>query len=188
MRGLMFTELSRVLSVIHSFASPAMIRFLFKFVLCILLAVAAGFAYLAVQSGDPVYAFYEWMSPARFHQYDRLIRSVAIEHHLDPMLVKACVVRSSTGKHNQTRCPLHWPNTTPAPAGRSDGAAGMTSPRYRREPSSKISTSPERRNMSNQSSRATNSTSDAAACENAQPHKSNGGSTDFRFLAMRLRG
>jgi soluble lytic murein transglycosylase len=95
MRGLIFTELSRVLSVIHSFASPAMIRFLFKFVLCILLAVAAGFAYLAVQSGDPVYTFYEWMSPARFHQYDRLIRSVAIEHHLDPMLVKAVVWRES---------------------------------------------------------------------------------------------
>src|SRR6266581_266535 len=95
MRGLMFTELSRVLSVIHSFASPAMIRFLFKFVLCILLAVAAGFAYLAVQSGDPVYTFYEWMSPARFHQYDRLIRSVAMEHHLDPMLVKAVVWRES---------------------------------------------------------------------------------------------
>src|SRR6266496_85804 len=95
MRGLMFTELSRVLSVIHSFASPAMIRFLFKLVLCILLAVAAGFAYLAVQSGDPVYEFYEWMSPARFHQYDRLIRSVAIEHHLDPMLVKAVVWRES---------------------------------------------------------------------------------------------
>jgi soluble lytic murein transglycosylase len=72
-----------------------MIRFLFKFVLCILLAVAAGFAYLAVQSGDPVYTFYEWMSPARFHQYDRLIRSVAIEHHLDPMLVKAVVWRES---------------------------------------------------------------------------------------------
>src|SRR6266480_3761126 len=95
MRGLMFTELSRVLSVIHSFASPAMIRFLFKFVLCILLAVAAGFAYLAVRSGDPVYTFYEWMSPARFHQYDRLIRSVALEHHLDPMLVKAVVWRES---------------------------------------------------------------------------------------------
>jgi soluble lytic murein transglycosylase len=72
-----------------------MIRFLFKFVLCILLAVAAGFAYLAVQSGDPVYTFYEWMSPARFHQYDRLIRSVATEHHLDPMLVKAVVWRES---------------------------------------------------------------------------------------------
>src|SRR6266540_6683333 len=95
MRGLMFTELSRVLSVIHSFASPAMIRFLFKFVLCILLAVAAGSAYLAFRSGDPVYTFYEWMSPARFHQYDRLIRSVALEHHLDPMLVKAVVWRES---------------------------------------------------------------------------------------------
>ena len=60
-----------------------------------MLALAAGFAYLAVGSGDPVYTFYEWMSPARFHQYDRLIRVVATEHHLDPMLVKAVVWRES---------------------------------------------------------------------------------------------
>src|SRR6266550_4331667 len=72
-----------------------MIRFLFKFVLCVLLAVTAGFAYLAVQSGDPVYTFYEWVSPARFHQYDRLIRAVAKENHLDPLLVKAVVWRES---------------------------------------------------------------------------------------------
>jgi soluble lytic murein transglycosylase len=72
-----------------------MIQFLFKLVLCVLLAVAAAFAYLAIKSGDPVYTAYEWMSPARFHQYDRLIRSVALEHHLDPMLVKAVVWRES---------------------------------------------------------------------------------------------
>ena len=72
-----------------------MIRFLFKLILCVLLALAAGFGYLAARSGDPVYTFYEWMSPARFHQYDHLIRSVAIEHHLDPMLVKAVVWRES---------------------------------------------------------------------------------------------
>jgi soluble lytic murein transglycosylase len=72
-----------------------MIRFLFKLILCILLALAAGFVWLAIRSGDPVYTFYEWMSPARFHQYDHLIRSVAIEHHLDPMLVKAVVWRES---------------------------------------------------------------------------------------------
>jgi len=60
-----------------------------------MLALAAGFAYLAVRSGDPIYTFYEWMSPARFHQYDRLIRTVATEHHLDPMLVKAVVWRES---------------------------------------------------------------------------------------------
>jgi soluble lytic murein transglycosylase len=79
-----------------------MIRFLFKLSLCVLLALAAGFGYLAARSGDPVYTFYEWMSPARFHQYDHLIRSVAIEHHLDPMLVKAVVWRESRfdpGKH-----------------------------------------------------------------------------------------
>jgi len=60
-----------------------------------MLALAAGFAYLAVLSGDPVYTFYEWVSPARFQQYDRLIRAVAVEHHLDPMLVKAVVWRES---------------------------------------------------------------------------------------------
>lgn len=72
-----------------------MIRFVFQLILCVLLALAAGFAYLAVRSGDPIYTFYEWMSPARFRQYDRLIRSVAMEHHLDPMLVKAVVWRES---------------------------------------------------------------------------------------------
>jgi len=72
-----------------------MIQFLFKLILCVLLAIAAAFAYVAVKSGDPLYAFYEWMSPARFHQYDPLIRSVALEHHLDPMLVKAVVWRES---------------------------------------------------------------------------------------------
>ena len=72
-----------------------MIQLLFKLVLCVLLAIATAFAYLAVKSGDPLYIFYEWMSPARFHRYDRLIRSVALEHHLDPMLVKAVVWRES---------------------------------------------------------------------------------------------
>jgi soluble lytic murein transglycosylase len=72
-----------------------MMQFFFKLILCVLLAVAAAFAYIAVKSGDPLYTFYEWMSPARFHQYDRLIRSVALEHHLDPMLVKAVVWRES---------------------------------------------------------------------------------------------
>ncbi len=72
-----------------------MVQFLLKLILCVLLAVAAAFAYLAVKSGDPLYTFYEWMSPARFHQYDGLIRSVALEHHLDPMLVKAVVWRES---------------------------------------------------------------------------------------------
>jgi len=71
------------------------IRFVFKLILCVLLALAAGFGYLAVRSGDPIYTFYEWMSPARFKQYDGLIRSVALEHHLDPMLVKAVVWRES---------------------------------------------------------------------------------------------
>ena len=83
-----------------------MIQFLFKLVLCVLLAITAAFAYLAVKSGDPLYIFYEWMSPARFHRYDRLIRSVAFEHHLDPMLVKAVVWRESrfdSKKHGSHR-------------------------------------------------------------------------------------
>jgi soluble lytic murein transglycosylase len=71
------------------------IRCFFKLILCVLLALAAGFGYLAVRSGDPVYTFYEWISPARFQQYDKLIRSVATEHQLDPMFVKALVWRES---------------------------------------------------------------------------------------------
>src|SRR5437762_11213935 len=72
-----------------------MIRFLFKFIVCVLLALAVGSVYLAVRSGDPTYTFYEWMSPARFQRYDELIRCVAIAHHLDRMLVKAVVGRES---------------------------------------------------------------------------------------------
>lgn len=72
-----------------------MIRFVFKLILCLLLAVAAGFAWMALRSGDPLYSVYEWMSPARFQQYDSLIRTVADEHQLDPMLVKAVVWRES---------------------------------------------------------------------------------------------
>ena len=72
-----------------------MTRFFFKLILVMLLALGAGFAYLALRSGDPAYTFYEWISPARFQRYDGLIQSVAAAHHLDPMLVKAIVWRES---------------------------------------------------------------------------------------------
>jgi soluble lytic murein transglycosylase len=72
-----------------------MIRFVFKLILCLLLALAAGFGYLALRSGDPAYTLFEWMSPARFQQHDSLIRAVAAAHELDPMLVKAVVWRES---------------------------------------------------------------------------------------------
>ena len=72
-----------------------MIRFGLKLLICALLALAAGAAYLAVRSGDAVYTVYEWMSPQRFQQYDALIRAVAAEDKLDPMLVKAVVWRES---------------------------------------------------------------------------------------------
>jgi len=72
-----------------------MSRFFFKLIICLLLAGAAGLAYLSVKSGDPLYALYEFISPARFHQHDALIRAVAAEHQLDPMLVKAVVWRES---------------------------------------------------------------------------------------------
>jgi soluble lytic murein transglycosylase len=70
-------------------------RFLFKLIICALLATAAGLAWLSARSGDPVYTLHEWINPGRFHQHDALIRSVAAEHHLDPMLVKAVVWRES---------------------------------------------------------------------------------------------
>jgi soluble lytic murein transglycosylase len=72
-----------------------MIRFLFKLIICVLLATAASVAYLSSKSGDPVYTLQEWISPARFQGHDALIRAVAAEHHLDPMLVKAVVWRES---------------------------------------------------------------------------------------------
>src|SRR5437762_10154964 len=72
-----------------------MARFLLKLILCLLIALATGFAFLALRSGDAFYSLYEWVSPARFQQYDKLISSVAAEHQLDPMLVKAVVWRES---------------------------------------------------------------------------------------------
>jgi len=84
-----------LISATDAWIDGDVIRFLFKLILCVLLAVGAGSAYLAVKSGDPLYTIYEWTSPARFEQYDRLILSVAAEHHLDPMLVKAVVWRES---------------------------------------------------------------------------------------------
>ena len=71
------------------------IRFVIKLVICALLAAAAGLAWLSMRSGDPLYTLMEWISPARFQQHDALIRAVAAEHHLDPMLVKAVVWRES---------------------------------------------------------------------------------------------
>jgi soluble lytic murein transglycosylase len=72
-----------------------MFRFLLKLIICLGLAIAAGLFLLAFRSGDLIYTTYEWISPARFHQFDNLIRSVAVEHALDPMLVKAVVWRES---------------------------------------------------------------------------------------------
>ena len=77
-------------------------RFLLKLILCLLLAVAAGFGFLALRSGDAVYSLYEWVSPARFQQYDKLISSVAAERQLDPMLVKAVVWRESRFDRKKT--------------------------------------------------------------------------------------
>lgn len=71
------------------------VRFIFKLILCLLLAVSASFVFLALRSGDPLYTVYEWASPARFQRYDRMITMVAAENHLDPMLVKAIVWRES---------------------------------------------------------------------------------------------
>jgi soluble lytic murein transglycosylase len=72
-----------------------MSRFFFKLIICALLATAASVAWLSTKSGDPIYTLQEWISPARFQQHDALIRSIAAEHHLDPMLVKAVVWRES---------------------------------------------------------------------------------------------
>ena len=72
-----------------------MIRFLFKFIICLLLAAAIGIGLVALRSGDPFYTVFEWLSPARFQQYDPLIHAVSSANQLDPMLVKAVVWRES---------------------------------------------------------------------------------------------
>ena len=72
-----------------------MIRFLFKLIICLLFAAAVGLALFAWRSGDPFYTVHEWLSPARFQQYDRLIHAIATANKLDPMLVKAVVWRES---------------------------------------------------------------------------------------------
>ena len=70
-------------------------RFLLKLIICLGFATLAALGVQAWRSGDLVYTAYEWISPARFHQFDNLIRSVASAHDLDPMLVKALVWRES---------------------------------------------------------------------------------------------
>ena len=70
-------------------------RFVLKLLICGLLAAGVGTAYLALRSGDAVYTLYEWISPARFQQHDELIRAVAAQYRVDPMLVKAVVWRES---------------------------------------------------------------------------------------------
>jgi soluble lytic murein transglycosylase len=70
-------------------------RFFFKLIICLLLAAALGFGLVAWRSGDALYTVYEWLSPARFSQYDQLIRATAAPNDLDPMLVKAVVWRES---------------------------------------------------------------------------------------------
>ncbi|MBA2432809.1 MAG: transglycosylase SLT domain-containing protein [Chthoniobacterales bacterium] len=72
-----------------------MFRFFLKLLICAFLAGAAGMAYLAMRTGDKVYTVHEWLSPQRFHQHDNLIRALAKEHGIDPLLVKAVVWRES---------------------------------------------------------------------------------------------
>jgi soluble lytic murein transglycosylase len=72
-----------------------MSRFFIKLTICLLLAAGVGIGLLAWGSGDPAYTLFEWLSPARFAQYDDLIRAVAAPNELDPMLVKAVVWRES---------------------------------------------------------------------------------------------
>jgi soluble lytic murein transglycosylase len=70
-------------------------RFFLKLFICAVLAVAAGATYLVMRSGDTTYTIHEWVSPARFQQHDALIRTVATQYNLDPMLIKAVIWRES---------------------------------------------------------------------------------------------
>ncbi len=171
------------------------IRFLFKLILCVLLALTVGFGYLAVRSGDPIYMFYEWISPARFQQYDKLIAAVAAQHRLDPMLVKAVVWResrfdpqkygtagerglmqvsqkaanewapSTIGRFSRNRSLSRSLSTMPGRAVRSDGPLEMRLPPFRRRPFFVMLIFQARGNTSSRSSSATSFTNAAAECD-----------------------
>jgi soluble lytic murein transglycosylase len=51
--------------------------------------------FLAMRTGDTFYTVHEWLSPQRFQQHDALIKSVATQQQMDPMLIKAIVWRES---------------------------------------------------------------------------------------------
>jgi len=75
--------------------APFEMRFILKVLICALLAVATGTVYLAMRSGDTAYTLHEWLSPGRYQQHDALIKTVAAQHGVNPMLVKAIVWRES---------------------------------------------------------------------------------------------
>ena len=72
-----------------------MFRFFLKLIICGLLAAGVGLTYLAMRTGDTFYTVHEWLSPQRFQQHDALIKSVATQQQMDPMLIKAIVWRES---------------------------------------------------------------------------------------------
>src|SRR3984893_5183890 len=74
---------------------PAVAKFLFRLALVIVLSGFAAVSYLIVRSKDPLYVVREIKDWGDYHRFDALITKVAMEHKLDPRLVKAAVWRES---------------------------------------------------------------------------------------------
>ena len=67
--------------------------FMLALVLCVLVGGVAG--WIVLRSPDPTYAAYELVYHASFHRYDAVIKEVARQRGLDPMVLKAVVWRES---------------------------------------------------------------------------------------------
>jgi len=72
-----------------------MARFILKLILCLLVALAQDSVTSRCDRAMRFTAFTNGSVRRDFKQYDKLILSVAAEHQLDPMLVKAVVWRES---------------------------------------------------------------------------------------------
>lgn len=65
------------------------------FIVILFLAFVAGAGIVLLRSDDPIYTAEEWIEYPVFHRYDAVIKRVAEENHMDPMLLKAVIWRES---------------------------------------------------------------------------------------------
>ena len=73
-----------------------MSRFLWRLLIVVAAAAVAAASLVLWLSPDPWYHAQEVLGGGRYRSYDTMIREVAAEHGVDPLLIKAIVWREST--------------------------------------------------------------------------------------------